>query len=495
MSCYARGVEQLVGLAVIALVVVAILWTMRANDARAPAAPSRPYRHTTPLGAAIAEGRIEDVRSLLASGCDPNEAAEGDLPALHWAAHHGRTEAIAPLVAAGAVLDYADPAVGGALALALASAHEETAIALLDANVSLDVVNDGGATALHIAAMVGTEETVSAILDRGAAIDAFNFQGGTPLRSAAAQGRRENVALLIARGAHRATRDAFGKLPIDYAREAHFDEIARLLEGASPIDAPPQGRPALARLLPPRGDATLNVVASTLEQGHRLARVGASSVEAPTLIHAIRRVGGLEDFDVEVSRIDDPDPRSPVRPVTTLLWRYDGTGPKPVPRPAHDATAASAAALAQTPYALELWSARAAKDANQLSPASLVAVMAIPPPGPRHLPPWHWAFRCQVAAALMLAHRASEGRLILLDVLDGPADWSNTAAVVALYDLARRDPSARPDVERALWATVRRRPTAPSFQHAIEPAAQALRELGVHDPAGELAQVLDRPIA
>ncbi len=475
------------------VVLVAMLWHALSAKPTPPRAAPRPMpterrRVIRPLGRAIVERDLESLEGLLRSGSDPNEAALDDMPPLLVAALEDVSEAVGPLLAAGADIDHADARLGTALTTALAKQHEEVVEQLLAANASLEPVGEGGATALHIAAMIGPLERVQRLVERGAAIDPLNRQGGTPLRSAAASGQTDIVAWLLAQGADPAPRDAFDKLPVDYARKAESPSIVALLEGKpeSPPRRPP--REPLRWQLPPRQDATLRAIESSLERGWTTAQAACTALEAPSLLLAIRRLPGYEAFEIETTGIDEPDPREPTRSMARVLWRYDGLEPEPALEPPSAGVAQEVSALAIRPFGLAAWSERARARVRGLGPSDdreLLACMVHPGAAPPYLMPWDWAFRTQVAAALLLSAledgewRSSNRRTALCDVLDGPVDWACTAAIVALYDVARREPSCRRDVEALLLAAARR-PVGPSaYQHVIEPACQALIELGV----------------
>jgi hypothetical protein len=122
--------------------------------------------------------------------------------------------------------------------------------------------------------------------------------------------------------------------------------------------------------------------------------------------------------------------------------------------------------------------------------------MVYPPPAPEDVEPWDWYLRVQVAAALIASHLGDEPwaesprRILLEAVLDGPVDWTSTAAVIALLDVARRDEAARPLIVTALLRTARRSMNPAAYQHAIRPAGLALLELeGV--PADVLRELKD----
>jgi hypothetical protein len=66
-----------------------------------------------------------------------------------------------------------------------------------------------------------------------------------------------------------------------------------------------------------------------------------------------------------------------------------------------------------------------------------------------------WVYKCQVAAACLIARSdtrwsGSQRRQILLDVVRGPVDWTVAAAVLALGEVAVREPDALPEIRREL---------------------------------------------
>jgi len=448
----------------------------------------------SPLGVAVANGHATVASALLDAGVDPNAPAVRDEPALFVAAAFLRASLVQDLVRAGAALDFAHPEVGGTLALAIAKRDPGTVAALLKAGVPVGLRNAGGASDIHIAALTGDVELTKRLMEKGADIHCPNFQGGTPLRSAASTGQAAVVRLLLEAGADPSPLDAFGKRPIDYAKDGGHAEVVKLLERAEPRpsggrDCPKQN--PLSLMLPPRADATLKAVRHAMKQGLTLKQAAASALEAPSMIAAVRLVVGPSfkvDFSVDGGA---DDPRLPSRPVELVLWRYGRSGEltkdadPALPSPP-DEILRHVASVAQYPYVLSAWSKAAAKVAQKLREEDLqrvLAVMVHPPSGPKYIEPWDWYFRVQVAAALVGSHlggapRAeSPSRRALEDIADGPADWSNTAALIGLLDLARRDEASRPLIVQALIRTARRPVNPPAYQHAIKPAALAVLEL------------------
>ncbi|MGC4119867.1 MAG: hypothetical protein QM765_35880 [Myxococcales bacterium] len=245
----------------------------------------------------------------------------------------------------------------------------------------------------------------------------------------------------------------------------------------------------LSQELPVRRDATLNLAVQVRDTGAQAISTAASALEAPSMIAAVRRF--LPDFRVSFPVAAQGDPRLPIRPVEHLLWTYEQSGAliqeaAPNLPPPPEQVAREVGLVAQEPYRLDGWSNAAHAAAHVLMPEDLrqvLAVMVHPPKEPELFEPWDWYFRVQVAAALVVSHLGVEPwsesarRRALEDVLDGPADWSNTAAAIALLDVAQRDEAARPQVVEALLRTTRRSVNPPAYQHAIRPAARALLEI------------------
>lgn len=453
----------------------------------------------TPLGVAIVNGHEDVVRALIAAGVDPNAPARGDDPALFLAAAYSQPAVLQSLIDARAALDYSNSKIGSPLSIAVLNNNRETAEALLSAGASIDLLGPGGVRPLHYAAYVGNVALTKWLVSKGSDVRLPNFQGGTPLRSAAEQGHAEIVAFLLEAGASASSLDAFDKHPIDYAREAGHDHVVDLLEAdkslAAQMSEPWPTTASLVSTLPARSDASLQVVRHSIDKGYGTAgETATSSIEAPSVIALLQSIA--PNHKILGALNDSPDPRLPAHAVDFMLWSYEESGElterahKAVGRPS--ATFVDLVArVAEYPYQLDVWSRAAATTAEQLAPSDLTNILAVavfPPDGPRYIEPWDWYFRVQVAAALIASHLVespwvdSPGRHALEAVLSGPADWTNTAAIIALFDVARRDKVARPLVLKTLLRTARRPITPPVYQHAIMPAAFAILELGDISP-------------
>jgi tetratricopeptide (TPR) repeat protein len=172
-------------------------------------------------------------------------------------------------------------------------------------------------------------------------------------------------------------------------------------------------------------------------------------------------------LSITTSGVSVPDPRLAVRDVSTLVWRFDGTTPKP----AVEAPSPRALALARD-LATPRWSHPAALydralPLGELPVADLLGLLAYPP-SPADAPwangyaaqaPDVWVRAVQALACLGIAHHRPEQpwggsarREVLLDLLDGPEDWVCEAAGMALVAVGWADSSVRDEAASRLVA-------------------------------------------
>ena len=187
-------------------------------------------RHGAPAGdvyAAATTGRLEELKTLLAAGADPEEKGpEGD-PALRAALRAGESEAARVLADAGAALDLLAACQIGAVdrvsallaadpsslekphgerewtaAFYAAAANRPDVLAVLDRHHASWTARDAPArrTPLHVAAELGHLEAVQWLLGRGVRPDLRQWTGKTPLEVARAAGRTAVVRWLEERG-------------------------------------------------------------------------------------------------------------------------------------------------------------------------------------------------------------------------------------------------------------------------------------------------------
>ena len=190
---------------------------------------------------AVRQGDVDEVRSLLNDGADPNEAQGDGLTALHVAAQEGHVEIVRLLLDAGATVD-AKSRIGDYTPLHLANqgAHTSVARALVEAGADVSApTSTSGVTALHLAAqVVGGQGAVKMLLESGAPVDATEAQAGqTPLMFAAAAGRTAAVRELLRHGADPGIQtevvDVLRRMAIDRAAIERLQETRIAIRNAA----------------------------------------------------------------------------------------------------------------------------------------------------------------------------------------------------------------------------------------------------------------------
>ena len=214
-------------------------------------------------------------------------------------------------------------------------------------------------------------------------------------------------------------------------------------------------------------------------------------MEAPSAIAVVRQLFGPQ-VRVSFAEVPSPDPRLPLHDVPFVAWRYGESGgqlttaavPGLPPPPA--ALLEAVSTIAATHYDLLAWGSAAAEVSTSLvaetQPELLVAVMVHPPRGPEPISPWDWRFRVQVAAALVasrLGPRAPTSKVpLVLDALvHGPVDWTTSAAIIALLEIAVRDPKDAPAVASFLQSTARRPMSPIWWMCGLQPSLSALLDI------------------
>ncbi len=222
--------------------------------------------------------------------------------------------------------------------------------------------------------------------------------------------------------------------------------------------------------LPHPADASANALDDILQQmfydpaSHHgsTVKLEMSHVESPSVVAGfwlqLEMWGPQVGFDYQVRKVQEPDPRAPKTQVPFALWTWEGGQPRPnVPRP-NPSVVLAIHHMAGEPFSLDLWMPAAEKLAQQHGAGAVrdfLATMVYPPRPPgsnwKVLP---WVQRCQVAAALVIAHMGpgwtgSARQQALYGLLYGPTDWTTGAAIVALGALARKDPAIRGEVVQA----------------------------------------------
>jgi ankyrin repeat protein len=125
-----------------------------------------------------------------------------DLPALHKAAREGRIDDVKALLAAGASVDERDPSTGAtALCVAAASGQNEVVKLLLSLGADVNAESKDGDTALMWAAQSPQSPILKLLLEKGAKVNARNKIGRTALLFALGAEDIRNTTDLLENGA------------------------------------------------------------------------------------------------------------------------------------------------------------------------------------------------------------------------------------------------------------------------------------------------------
>jgi len=222
--------------------------------------------------------------------------------------------------------------------------------------------------------------------------------------------------------------------------------------------------PYVSDLRPP-DSSCVNSANEALARDATPTGMGVSSLEPPSAVATFHEMFARVGKDVSGVKIDfgkaesfgKPDPRLPRATVEWQVWAY-GSGEQatvaaPALRPPRPEIAAAIGEIANARYEPARWSASARGLADRFGDAAVtdvLATMAFPPKGPGGAPVGEWMFRVQVVAAFVAcrlgnvmsagAWAASAGGRAAHAIVNGPLDWSTTAMIVALAELAREVP-------------------------------------------------------
>ena len=216
------------------------------------------------------------------------------------------------------------------------------------------------------------------------------------------------------------------------------------------------------RVLIRPSSSVVNSLAGALGKNLTPTRLAVSSLEAPSTLLVVdavaRQLGMSSRPEVLFGEIPQPDPRVARGKVTFEVWTYKPRGlfgwlaelgkmAQPAVASPGEKVSRAVGELASEPYSLDAWSARARTRGEALGSeavSDLLATTVHPPHAPEGIDAWDWVFRVQVAAALCLAGvdagwGGSLRERALMSLWLGPLDWTTTAALIALTEIARSE--------------------------------------------------------
>ena len=281
-------------------------------------------------------------------------------------------------------------------------------------------------------------------------------------------------------------------------RQRETEHNHRAMDLADKLDPPIP----YINLLPGPGDATAKAAMAVLNQvrGNPQADGGSAKLtvthpESPSVTVAfelaVKMMGKEIGWELEVEKVQTPDPRVPKAQVDFALWAYDGNTPRRnTGGPANGRASEPIARIAAEPFHPEFWDPPARETASRMGDQwlnALLCVMVDPPPPPDES--WHpmlWVQRVQIATALVISHldegwEASTRRRALFSLAMGPVDWTTDAALIALAWRVRDEPNLREDVE-GLYRWLESQIPKDGFTCFEYPLVNCWLALGDHDP-------------
>jgi tetratricopeptide (TPR) repeat protein len=225
------------------------------------------------------------------------------------------------------------------------------------------------------------------------------------------------------------------------------------------------------------GEASTNILRDMTRQGADFRgeglKVKISSFEAPSsrlvLAMATLDSNDLARVEVEYLEIPKPDPRRPRGEPRYRVWTFDGpkthAARQAVPPPGERVLGAVEELARRPSHPWRMWkeAEAPARELGRDAAEELMGAMVHPRPAPKGIPTWDWVCRLQIAAALIIGRldpgwERTRSRDVLLDLLDGPIDWTTDAAVLALREKALDEPAAVGEVAQRYEALAERIP-------------------------------------
>lgn len=220
----------------------AVAWTGDSNPVSAGREPCDLPDRLSPLAYRAFAGELEEVRSMLHAGTDPDQRNAGGPTPLMMA--------IAPFIS--------EPGAPRAREEARQRRKYALVDVLLRAGADVTVTDGCGATALHQAASMSSREpivlaTIARLLRAGAVVDAPTNRGLTPLFYAVYAGRVNVAKALLEAGADPAAVSVKGT-PLALAEQRGDPAMVAALNGAAAARSDPAMRRARAHSGPERAD-------------------------------------------------------------------------------------------------------------------------------------------------------------------------------------------------------------------------------------------------
>ena len=180
-------------------------------------------------------GTVQEIRSELLKGANPNAKNDNGVTALMLAAGNNfNSEVLSLLLKAGADVNAKNQWGGTALMEVVRFNPPVVVSILLKAGADVNAKNNSGGTTLMAAAAKNKDpEVISLLLEAGANVNAKSMYDKTALIEAASRNTPRVISLLLKAGADVNAKDKDGKTAIDIARAAGNTAVVAVMEELS----------------------------------------------------------------------------------------------------------------------------------------------------------------------------------------------------------------------------------------------------------------------
>lgn len=185
------------------------------------------------VNCAAYNGDAYQLKSLIASGADPNKTDYDGRSPLHLAAAKGYEDIALLLIKKGVNINLKDKFENTPLLEAIKNGNDHIASLLVNEGATLDIKDAG--SILCTAVTRGDSEYLKRLLANGVDPNSKDYDQRTPLHVAASEGLYLMAKLLVEAGASVLTKDRWGNTPLDESRICGNKNLIRLLENAKSV--------------------------------------------------------------------------------------------------------------------------------------------------------------------------------------------------------------------------------------------------------------------
>ncbi|XP_042518763.1 potassium channel SKOR-like isoform X1 [Macadamia integrifolia] len=178
-------------------------------------------------------GDLNQLKSLIDAGADPNKTDYDGRSPLHLASSRGYEDIIFFLIQKGVDINNSDKFGNTPLLEAIKNGHDRVASLLVKKGATLNIDDAGNCLCKAVAS--GDTDYLKLLLSHGIDPNSKDYNHRTPLHIAAAEGLYLTAKILIEAGASVLSKDRWGNTPLDEAHMCGNKNLIKLLEDAKSV--------------------------------------------------------------------------------------------------------------------------------------------------------------------------------------------------------------------------------------------------------------------